>query len=192
MQADRGSRIKEGAVCALLAGVVLGWNAHWAAAQVDDGAVTGSALGDAPVDVAAKAQASASDLATSLSWVAGSMEAAEPAAAMADGQLSKAENDALVESAAKAQLAGMATELDQLSAALASGQDPAATKTLLLSLRRRGATLNQLGQRTDQALIPTALQAELMMLWRDVEKLSANGKVAATPTAELETEIPQQ
>jgi hypothetical protein len=83
----------------------------------------------------------------------------------------------------------MAEELDQLSAALASGKDPEATTALIQGLRRRGAVLSRLGQRTNQPLIPSELQNALMQLWSDVEKLPASGSVAATPVADPGLEI---
>jgi len=188
MQANRRRMTKAGALGAILAVIVMGWEARRADAQVDVSAADGVAVDDAAVDVAARVQASASDLATSLSWVATSMRTAGPTA-MADGQLTAAENDALIESAAKVQLTGMAEELDQLSAALASGQNPDATRALLQSLRRRGAVLSRLGQRTNQPLVPSELQGELMRLWSDVEKLSVSSAVVATPVGGAQAEV---
>ena len=190
MQANRRRMIEASALVAILAVVVMGWEARNAGAQADALAAGEVAVDDTPADIAARAEASASDLATSLSWVATSMKTAGPTA-KTSGQLTEAENDALVESAAKAQLTGMAAELDQLSAALASGQNPEATKALLQGLRRRGAMLSRLAQRTNQPLIPSELQAALMKLWNDVEKLSVSGSVAATPVADPGLEIAQ-
>ena len=188
MQANRRRMTKAGALGAILAVVVMGWEARNAGAQADALAAGEVAVDDTPADIAARAEASASDLATSLSWVATSMKTAGPTA-KTSGQLTEAENDALVESAAKVQLTGMAEELDQLSAALASGQNSEATKALLQSLRRRGAVLSRLGQRSNQPLIPSELQGELMRLWSDVEKLSVSSSVVATPAGGAQVEV---
>ncbi len=188
MRANWKRMIEASALGAILAVGVMGWEARRAHAQVAEMAAGEIAVDDTPTDIAARAEVSASDLANSLTWVATSMRTTGPTA-MADGQLTAAENDALIESAAKVQLTGMAEELDQLSTALSSGNNPEATRALLQRLRGRAAALSRLGQRTNQPLVPPELQSELMKLWSDVEKLSVSSSVVATPVADPVIEI---
>ena len=128
-------------------------------------------------EIAARAEASASELAGSVRALERSLRTAAPVAE--EGKvLSDEENDALVEAGVKRQLAGLADELDQLSAALASGKESAEAQPVLDELARRAAALSELGTRPSRVPIPSELQAELVALWRDVEALSAS-RVAA-------------
>jgi hypothetical protein len=188
VQASRTRMIQVAVLSATLTGVVAGWQVRMASAQVDASLSREERADDAPAQVAARARASASDLASSLSWVASSLRTASPPA-MANGQVTPEENDALIESAAKAQLLGMAEELDQLSAMLSSAKNPEGTRAMLQRLRGRAATLSRLGQRTNQPLIPSEMDAELMKLWSDVEKLSTSTAVVAAPADDSQVGI---
>jgi hypothetical protein len=132
----------------------------------------------AALEASARAQVAAGDLAASLRSVEGSLRSSEPIAA-APETLTKEDNDRLIESAVKDQLAQTADELDQLSAALAAGADPELTKALVESLSRRAASLSQLGSRTDQPLIPTEQLEALRQLWSEVQALSVTDSTIA-------------
>jgi hypothetical protein len=135
---------------------------------------------ESTAEIAARAEESAGDLAVSVRALEGSLSSAAPAAE--SRLLSAEENDALVEAGMKQQLAGLADELDQLSAALAAGADPATEKALFTSLDRRAAALSQLGARSSRAVIPPELLAELLALRNDVRALST-GRPSATVEA---------
>jgi hypothetical protein len=136
---------------------------------------------DTPVEIATRAEASTSDLAGSIRSLEGALSAA-PAAAPQGRALTAAEHSALVEAGIKAQLAGLADELDLLSAALASDADPEMQKVLLRSVTRRAAALSRLAARPAQVEIPSELQADLLALWSDVEALSASLNAAPQPS----------
>jgi hypothetical protein len=143
---------------------------------------------ESPAEIAARAGESAGELAASVRAVESSMRSAAPAAESGEA-LSAEENDALVEAGMKQQLSRLADELDQLSAALASGADPATEKALLASMNRRAAALSQLGVRSSQVSIPPELVAELLVLRSDLKALSGRRTVAA-PVANPESEVP--
>jgi hypothetical protein len=132
---------------------------------------------DTVAEIAARAGVSAGELAGSVRSLESSLRSAAPAAE-SGGVLSTEEHDALAEAGAKKQLAGLANELDQLSAALASGADPAGEKVLLENLARRAAALSQLGAGPSRIPIPPELQAELLALWRDVQALSGRRRAS--------------
>jgi len=135
------------------------------------------------LETRARAEAAAVDLADALRSVAGSLR---PAASLdGDVALTKEDNDRLIESAAKEQLAQMADELDALSAALTSGSGSEATRSWLQRLQGRAATLTELGRRTSRPVIPTEEMQALIELWRDVKALSF---LEAVPSAELAVE----
>jgi len=136
---------------------------------------------DPAAEIAAKAEASASELAASLRSLEGTLRTAAPVPE--NGKvLSAAENDALVEVGVKRQLAGLADALEQLSDALALGIDPNGERYLLENVARHAAALSQLGARPARVPIPPGVHTELLALWRDVEALSA--KRAAAPPFE--------
>ncbi len=145
---------------------------------------------ESAVDVAVQAKVSAENLADSLRSLEGSMQTTDPSVKV-EGTFTAADNDALIEAAAKAQLSGIADDLDLLSSMLAAGADAEETKPLLQNLTQRAAILGRLGQRTSQPLIPTAQQQALMQLWREVEALSVSSPaVDAIPVADPEVEVP--
>ncbi len=128
------------------------------------------------LEAVARAQVAAEDLADTLRSVEESLQSREPVAATPEA-LTKEDNDQLVETATKDQLARMADELDQLSAALASGAAPELTQTLVQSLSRRAAAVSELGTRTDRPLIPTEQMEALRDLWSDVQALAEDRSV---------------
>ena len=139
-------------------------------------------------EIAAKAEASASELAASVHSLESSLRTAPPIAN--EGKvLSVEENDALVEAGVKEQLAGLAGELDQLSAALASGKDLDGEKILLESLARRAAALSKLGARPSRLRIPPELHGELLALWSDVQALSVSRAEAPAAAADPMSEV---
>lgn len=142
------------------------------------------ASGETAAEIAAQAGASASELAASLRLLDNSLRSA-PALAAQERALTADAHDALVEAGMKAQLAGLARELDLLSATLASGTDPEKERILLESLTRRAAALSQIGARPSRVPIPPELQTELRALWSDVTALSAARAGASTPIADL-------
>jgi hypothetical protein len=144
---------------------------------------------DPPVAIDDRAEASASDLAVSLRSVESTLSAA-PTIAAEGRALTAQEHDALVEAGMKAQVAGLADELELLSAALASDADPAMQKVLLASINRRAAALSALGARPGRVPMPPGVQEELLTLWRDVEALSANLAAASARKADPAIESP--
>jgi len=145
---------------------------------------------ESAAEISARAEASAGELATSVRSLESSLRSAAPVAERGE-VLSADQYSALVEAGAKKQLAGLANELDQLSAALASGADPAGEKALLESIAQRAGALSQLGAGPARVPIPPELQAELVALWNDVRTLSAVRPSAAAEVpaedAQLET-----
>ncbi len=143
---------------------------------------------ESAAEIAARAEVSASELAGSVRSFESSLRSA-PSVAASDGVLSTEEHTALVEAGMKTQLAALAGELDQLSAALASGADPAGEKVLLESLARRAAALSQLGARSSGSGVPfpPELQSELLALWSDMKALSA--KRDAAPALAVDSPI---
>jgi hypothetical protein len=137
-----------------------------------------SQVDTALLDANARAQIAAETLADSLRTLGGSLRSTDPIATAPEA-LTKEDNERLIESATKDELARLADELDQLSAALASGADPELTKVLLQSLSQRAAVLSELGRRTDQPLIPAEQIEALRELWSDVQKLSATESTLA-------------
>jgi hypothetical protein len=146
-------------------------------------AVEISTTGEPDAEVVAKAQESASELADSLRAVESSLSVAPP---MSTGGevLSKEEYQARVEAGMKQQLAGLANELDQLSAALAAGSDPGTIKALLQSARRRAGTISMLGAGPSQGAIPSEIQAEMLTLWGDVEALAGKRRAVSDVAVE--------
>jgi hypothetical protein len=144
---------------------------------------------DSPARIAARAETSASDLAGSIRSLEGTLSAA-PAAAPQGRAMTAAENDALVEAGIKTQLAGLADELDLLSAALASDADPEMQRVLFRSVAARAAALSRLSARPAHVEIPSELQADLLALWRDVEALSASFASGSAPMGDPAAESP--
>lgn len=141
-------------------------------------AVEVSVSGESDLEVAAKAQASASELADSVRAVDASLSAAVPAAT--DGAvLSKEAYEARAEAGMKQHLAGLASDLDQISAALSAGSSPESVKSLLDSARKRVAAISRLGVGPSHVAIPPELQAEMLTLWSDVEALSGKRRLAS-------------
>ena len=142
---------------------------------------------ESPAEIAARASESADELAASVRALEGSLSSAAPAV---EGSrvLNAEENDALVEVRMKQQLAGLADDLDQLSAALASGADPAGEKVLIDRLIRRAGVISQLGARSSGVPLPPELSSDLLALRSDMKALSAS--LDAAPAAEAETESP--
>ena len=141
---------------------------------------------DTEVAISAKAEASATELAASLRSLGNSLRTAPPIA-NENKVLSAEEHDALVEAGVKAQLAGLADELELLSAALASDADPALQKALLASVNRRASSLSRLGARPARPSLPPGLHTELLALWSDVQALSAT-RAAPAPAADAPVE----
>jgi len=142
---------------------------------------------DAAAEIAARAGASAGGLAASVRSLESSLRTAAPVAKSGE-LLSTEEYDALIEAGAKKQLAGLGDELEQLSAALASGMDPEGEKILLDRLARRAAALSQVGARPSRVPIPPEMQAELLALWSDVKALSTIRAGGSAPVAGPELE----
>jgi hypothetical protein len=142
---------------------------------------------DSSAEITAKAGTSAGELATSLRSIERSLRTAAPVAYNGDA-LSAEEYAALAEAGAKKELAALADELDQLSAALARGNDPEGEKLLLESVGRRAGELSLLGAGPWRIPIPSGMQAELLTLWSDVRALAATraGEPVPMPFSELE------
>jgi hypothetical protein len=125
-----GVRCTLGAILAalVLAAFGMGGDARAVEGVPLDAREAGDVSGEeAAVEVAARAELAAEDLSASLRWVAGSMRTAAPGARDPE-RLTAAENDALIEAAAREQLTGLAEDLDRLSAALAAGTHHAPLK----------------------------------------------------------------
>jgi hypothetical protein len=136
-------------------------------------------------EITVRAEIAASDLATSVRALEGSLSAAS--AVPANGRaLTSEEHDALVEAGMKAQLAGLADELDLLSASLAAGADAEMQGALLESVARRAQALSELGARPASVSIPPDLQARLIALWKDVEALRTGQAAAGSAPAPVE------
>jgi len=163
------------AILAMLAVGVRGWAGEFVIAD------------DPAAEIAAEAGTSAGELATSLRSVESSLRTAAPVANSSEA-LSAEQYAALAEAGAKKQLAAMADELDQLSAALAMGNDPEGEKILLESVARRAAALSLLGAGPSRIPIPPELQQELLTLWNDVRALSTTRAGEPAPIAYSEDE----
>jgi hypothetical protein len=155
----------------------------WAAAQE----LEAVAVDESEAEITARAAVSAGELAGSVRSLESSLRSAAPAAA-SGGVLSAEEYDALAEAGAKQHVAGLADELEQLSAALVSGADPTAEKVLLESVSRRAAALSQLGASPGRVPIPPELQTELIALWNDVQALSVSRAAGRAPIADTAVE----
>jgi hypothetical protein len=134
------------------------------------------AVSGAP-DVSARAEVAAADLAESLRSVESTLRSAGPVGPR-KGSLTEEENARVIEAAMKEHLAQMTVQLELLSNALAAGQDVEA-KAMLDSLRWRVAEVSQLGQRTDQLMIPPDQLQALRELWKDIEAFPMDGAVGA-------------
>jgi len=139
---------------------------------------------ESPAETAARAQVAVVDLADSLRAVGDQLTSAAPISNAA-GVLTAGENAQQVESATKVRLSQMTDELDQLSAALASGASPEITRTLVDSLIAQAAALSRLGQRTDRPLFTADQAASLSKQWQDVRALSVKGAAEAAQAAVL-------
>jgi hypothetical protein len=147
------------------------------------------AVNESPTDVAAKAEASASELAASLRSLDSSLSTAAPVSG-GSRVLSAEEHDALVEAAMKAQLTALADELDLLSGSLAAGADPLIQKALLDRVAQRASVLSRLGARPARVPISSEVTSELLALWHDVQALSTVRAPGSAPTADSDVESP--
>ena len=169
-----------GIVIGTALGAVLLGDPAWPDDELANATVSRTRTNDATV----RAQGAAVDLADGLRSVGSPLRSVGTFSAGAQG-LTQEENDRLVEAAMRAELEGLADDLDSLSIALAADKSGAAAAELLQSINRRKADLLALAQTTRTPLIPSDELRAIASRWKDLDSLAPQTN-PMSPSVEIE------